>query len=109
MAFGDGITGLFDNIGQGSGGWYLGANLGMQPGQAANLLQAGGPGATALALLLKRKGATERDIEDAVRERRPPPTRRAPPSQRMAAPKTDYTPILIGLGILGIVVALVRK
>ena len=103
MAFGDRIKALLGNM-QNSGaggGWYLGQNVGMQPGQAAKILAAGGPGAIALQFLLRDRGVPEEEIAAATQ---------APPQRQIiqrAAP--DYTPLLIGGGILALVAIMARK
>lgn len=112
MAFGDRIKGALANLGTGGatsgGGWYLGKNVGMQPGQAANILKAGGPGAIALQFLLRDKGVPEEEIQAAsspVWIRSPSPRRQTPPPP----PKTDYTPLLIGGGVLLAAILLMGK
>ena len=116
MAFGDRIKGALANLGTGGatggGGWYLGKNVGMQPGQAANILKAGGPGAIALQFLLRDKGVPESEIQAATMPQRERPQRERPQSQRPARliqPKTDYTPLLIGGGVLLAAILLMGK
>lgn len=99
MAFGDRIKGALANLGTGGGDWYIGKNIGMQPGQVAGILAAGGPGAVALKFLLRDKGVPEAEIEAASRPQRQRPSRQMPPRQR-AKRQTDYTPYLIGGGVL---------
>jgi len=99
MAFGDRIKGALANLGTGGGtggGWYLGQNVGMQPGQAAGILAAGGPGAIALQFLLRDKGVPESEIAAASRPQRQRPARQRAPQQS----QPDYTPYLIGGGVL---------
>ena len=111
MAFGDRIKGALANLGTGGatggGGWYLGKNVGMQPGQAANILKAGGPGAIALQFLLRDKGVPEEAIQEASRPQRGRPQRQRP--ARLSQPATDYTPFLIGGGVLLAAILLMGK
>jgi len=100
MAFGDRIKGALANLGTGGGtggGWYLGQNVGMQPGQAAGILAAGGPGAIALQFLLRDKGVPESEIAAASRPQRDRPQR---PQRPIPQRQPDYTPYLIGGGVL---------
>jgi len=111
MAFGDRIKGALANLGTGGatsgGGWYLGKNAGLQPGQAANILKAGGPGAIALQFLLRDKGVPEEEIQAASRPQRERPQRQRP--ARLSQPATDYTPLLIGGGVLLAAILLMGK
>ena len=93
MAFGDRVQGFFSNLGQ--GGWYLGKNVGMQPGQVQAVMAKGGPAATALAFLLRSRGVPEAEIQAAAQ---------APPTVVMQAPqsKQAMTPLYIGLGVLAL-------
>ena len=98
MAFGDRVQGFFSNLGQ--GGYYLGKNVGMQPGQVQALMAKGGPAATALAFLLRSRGVPEAEIQAAAQ---------APPTVVMQAPpqrKQDMTPLYIGLGVLALVLVM---
>jgi len=97
MAFGDRVQGFFSNLGQ--GGWYLGKNVGMQPGQVQAVMAKGGPTATALAFLLRSRGVPEAEIQAAAQ---------APPTVVMQAPqrKQDMTPLYIGLGVLALVLVM---
>ena len=116
MAFGDNIKGLFGNIGQGGGNWYLGKNLNMQPGQAAQILSMGGPAASALAMALRARGVSQAEIQQAAAQ--PTVVREYMPvgeddladyaRKRGFTKKADMTPLLIGLGVLAVVLA-IRK
>ena len=98
MAFGDRVQGFFSNLGQGD--WYLGKNVGMQPGQVQAVLAKGGPAATALAFLLRSRGVPEEEIEAATQA--PSPVVMMPPPQQ----KQDMTPLYIGLGVLALVLVM---
>ena len=95
MAFGDRIRGLFDNLA--AGDWYLGKNVGLQPGQANEILAKGGPAATTLAFLLRSKGTPEAEIAAATQ----PIVIQAP-----AQKKQDLTPLYIGLGVLAVILVM---
>ena len=113
MAFGDNIKALFGTIGQGGGNWYLGKNLNMQPGQAAQILSMGGPAASALAMALRARGVSQAEIQQAAQ---PTVIREYMPvgeddladyaRKRGLTKKADMTPLLIGLGVLAVVLAM---
>ena len=100
MALGDNIKGFFGNLGQGGGTWYLGKNLNMEPGQAAQILSMGGPAASALAMALRARGVSQAEIQQGAQ--------RPPRVVLRETKKADMTPLLIGLGVLAVVLA-VRK
>ena len=108
MAFGDRVQGFFSNLGQ--GGWYLGKNVGLQPGQVQAVMSKGGPTATALAFLLRSRGVPEAEIQAAAN-----PMAFMPVSQDDLADyarkqgltkKQDMTPLYIGLGVLALVLVM---
>ena len=111
MAFGDRVQGFFSNLGQ--GGWYLGKNIGMQPGQVQAVMAKGGPAATALAFLLRSRGVPEAEIQAAanpmvVREFMPVGQDDLADYARKQGltKKQDMTPIYIGLGVLALVLVM---
>lgn len=104
MAFGDRIRNVLSNVGSGGGGggWYLGKNVGMQPGQAAKILSAGGPGAIALQFFLRDRGEPEQEIVWAMNQG-------VPLVPRVPPPKKDYTPFYIGGAVLLAAILLMKK
>tara|TARA_Y100001938_G_C7896968_1_gene332660 strand:- start:1 stop:336 length:336 start_codon:yes stop_codon:yes gene_type:complete len=109
MEFGARIQGLFENLG--SGDWYVGKNIGMQPGQANAILAAGGPAATALAFLLRSKGTPEAEIAAASQPiyivDKPSTADLQDWARKQGYKrKQDLTPLYIGLGVLAVILVM---
>jgi len=109
MAFGDRVQGFFSNLGQ--GGWYLGKNVGMQPGQVQAVMAKGGPAATALAFLLRSRGVPEAEIQAAanpvvIRESMSQSNLEDWARKQGYGKKQDMTPLYIGLGVLALVLVM---